>query len=104
MTFSLLSRAAALGLLSTAQFAAVGALDPGALTDSGLVVGETHRVAGSVYSVDKFLGIPFAVSPPERFGAPKPAKKSVLPILAKQKKPSCIQQFNCKFSACGGRV
>ncbi|KAL1953661.1 hypothetical protein VTO42DRAFT_2410 [Malbranchea cinnamomea] len=87
---SLLSTLATFGLLLSSALA----WDPLALTDRGLVIGETYDLPDAPASVNKFLGIPYAVSPPERFGAPKRAKRSLLPIIAKEKKPACIQQFN----------
>jgi carboxylesterase type B len=46
--------------------------------------------------VNKFLGIPFAVSPPERFAPPVPAKQFSEPVVAQAWSPACIQQFDCE--------
>ncbi|KAI9758888.1 MAG: hypothetical protein M4579_002772 [Chaenotheca gracillima] len=65
-----------------------------ATIDSGVVVGTTTSVPSATVSVNKFLGIPFAASPPERFSPPaKPASWSS-PLDVSAFKPACIQQFN----------
>jgi carboxylesterase type B len=67
----------------------------------GTVTGVATNVPGGP-PVNKFLGLPFAVSPPKRFAPPQalpkgsnkgPPKK----IDATTLPPSCIQQFVCKF-------
>lgn len=88
---SVLWTVASLGLLVSF---AHGTQDPTARIDTGLVIGETYSLPNAPDAVNKFLGIPFAISPPERFAAPKRPKKSAKPIIAKERKPACIQQFN----------
>lgn len=44
-----------------------------------------------------YLGIPFAASPPERFGPPQDPKAWDDTLKAKKVKPSCIQQFSGRF-------
>jgi len=46
--------------------------------------------------VKAFLGIPFAVSPPERFSAPVDSKPWTETLKAKTVKPACVQQFGGK--------
>lgn len=48
---------------------------PTATIDVGEVIGTTTVLPSSTVTVKKFLGIPFAVSPPERFAPPLPATK-----------------------------
>jgi carboxylesterase 2 len=48
--------------------------------------------------VKAYLGIPFAASPPERFGAPQDPKAWDETLKAKKVKPSCVQQFGGEFS------
>ncbi|KAK2737539.1 hypothetical protein FQN55_001042 [Onygenales sp. PD_40] len=90
---SLLSTLVAIGLCVSSASAG-SKHDPIVHTDSGLVVGETYSIPDAPDSVNKFLGIPFAISPPERFASAERAKRSKKPIIAKEKKPSCMQQFN----------
>ena len=63
------------------------AAQPSVTTSSGPVTGLTDGRA------DKFLGIPFAQSPPVRFGAPVPATAWSSPLNATEVRASCIQQF-----------
>lgn len=86
----LLSALATFSLLLCPAFASPWR-DPIAHTDGGLVIGETYSIPDAPDSVNKFLGIPFAISPPE-------TKRSSKPIIAKEKKPSCIQQFTCMLN------
>lgn len=66
---------------------------PTATIDAGVVIGTTTSLPAATATVNKFLGIPFAKSPPTRFAPPeKPAPFSA-PIEAKQWSPACIQQF-----------
>ncbi|KAL0954205.1 hypothetical protein HGRIS_005333 [Hohenbuehelia grisea] len=60
----------------------------------GSVVGTTTRIPGASSTVNKFLGIPFAVSPPKRFFPPASPKKWKKALDATQFKPACMQQFN----------
>jgi carboxylesterase type B len=62
----------------------------------GEVIGTTTVLPSATVTVNKFLGIPFAVSPPDRFAPPLPAKKFSKPMIAQAWSPSCIQQFNCE--------
>ena len=69
---------------------------PSASIDAGVILGTATAIAGSSTGVNKYLGVPFAVSPPERFSPPqKPAPWST-PINTTTWKPACIQQFNCE--------
>lgn len=60
---------------------------PTVTISSGIVVGTAAA------SVNQYLGVPFAQSPPERFSPPVPAPAWTLPLQAKALKPACIQQF-----------
>jgi carboxylesterase 2 len=48
-------------------------------------------------NVKAFLGIPFAQSPPVRFGAPVDPKPWTASLKATAFKPACVQQFSCKL-------
>jgi hypothetical protein len=51
-------------------------------------------------NVKAFLGIPFAQSPPVRFGAPVDPKSWTKPLKVTAFKPACVQQFNCEIQSC----
>lgn len=72
--------------LAAAPLLAVAA-QPLVTTSSGPVTGLTDGRA------DKYLGIPFAQSPPVRFGAPVPATAWSSPLNATEVRAACIQQF-----------
>ncbi|KAG9582865.1 alpha/beta-hydrolase, partial [Aureobasidium melanogenum] len=65
---------------------------PTARVENGLVIGTTTSLPAASATVNKFLGIPFAQSPPERFSPPR-AAPHVSTINATAWKPACIQQF-----------
>jgi len=79
---------------------AVVAQAPTVSIDIGQVVGTTTNLPTATASVNKFLGIPFAQSPPQRFSPPVAPAKAYAPINATAWKPACIQQFMCKSSRC----
>ena len=66
---------------------------PSATIDSGPIVGTSTSVPGSPFTVNKFLGIPFA-APPVRFKAPEPPVPWDSVYNASTYRPSCIQQFD----------
>lgn len=66
---------------------------PTATIDSGLVIGTTTSLVGATASVNKFLQIPFAASPPTRFAPPERPAVFSAPINATVIGPACIQQF-----------
>ena len=70
--------------------------DPTATIDVGEIIGTTTVPPSATVTVNKFLGIPFAVTPPERFAPPVPAKKFSKPVVAQAWSPACIQQFDCE--------
>ena len=59
----------------------------------GLVVGTTTSLHSASATVNQFLGIPYAKSPPERFSPPEDAQPWSQPLDASQLTPACIQQF-----------
>lgn len=71
----------------------VGAVDPSATIKNGVVVGTTTLLPGATAAVNKFLGIPFAQSPPVRFAPPQAPAALSAPLMAQSVKASCIQQF-----------
>lgn len=66
---------------------------PTATIDAGVVLGTTTSLPAATATVNKFLGIPFAKSPPERFSPPESPGKFNEPINATSWSPACIQQF-----------
>jgi hypothetical protein len=66
---------------------------PTATIGVGDVIGATTIVPSTVI-INEYLGIPFAVSPPERFSAPKPVGEFRKPVVTQKWRPACIQQYN----------
>ncbi|KAK4494222.1 hypothetical protein PRZ48_014520 [Zasmidium cellare] len=58
---------------------------------NGVVIGTTTQYADAKATNNKFLGIPFAKSPPLRFGMPQPAESWSAPLVATTFKPGCPQ-------------
>ncbi|KAF2435146.1 carboxylesterase hlo [Tothia fuscella] len=67
---------------------------PTVTIDAGILAGTTTLLPTATGSVNQFLGIPFAQSPPERFSPPTKPKKWSMPLNVTAWKPACIQQFN----------
>ncbi|KAJ4350897.1 hypothetical protein N0V95_004345 [Ascochyta clinopodiicola] len=86
-------------LLSLAFFPALGlALDynpsPTATIDAGVILGKATALPNGLGpSVNQFLGVPFAQSPPERFSPPRNVTAFTQHLNATAWKPACIQQF-----------
>jgi hypothetical protein len=70
---------------------------PTARIDSGIIIGTSTTLPSATAVVHKYLGIPFADSPPERFSPPVRPARWIRPLLAAKLKPACIQQFNGKL-------
>ncbi|KAI4731119.1 alpha/beta-hydrolase [Aureobasidium sp. EXF-10728] len=68
------------------------ATGPTAHIKNGRVTGTTTSFPAATATVNKFLGIPFAQSPPERFAPPRAVPKMSV-MNATAWKPACIQQF-----------
>ncbi len=68
-----------------------GGVAPTATLNSGPVFGAPTSLPGAIGPVNKFLGIPYAASPPERFRLPRPPKKWTTPRNATAFGDSCIQ-------------
>ena len=66
---------------------------PTATIDSGVVIGTTTSLPAATATVNKFLSVPFAKSPPTRFAPPESPGTFSEPIIAKEWSPACIQQF-----------
>lgn len=70
---------------------------PTATIDAGVVVGTATALPNGLGpSVNQFLGIPFAQSPPERFSPPRNVSAFSKPLNATAFKPACVQQFRCE--------
>ncbi|KAK3707256.1 hypothetical protein LTR37_012257 [Vermiconidia calcicola] len=72
---------------------------PTATIDAGVVIGTTTSLPAATASVNKFLGVPFAKSPPTRFAPPEAPGSFSEPIIAQEWSPACIQQFTYPRSA-----
>ncbi|KAK5691864.1 hypothetical protein LTR97_011035 [Elasticomyces elasticus] len=72
---------------------------PTATIDAGVVIGTTTSLPAATASVNKFLGVPFAKSPPTRFAPPENPGVFSEPINATAWSPSCIQQFRYPVAA-----
>lgn len=69
---------------------------PTATIDSGVLIGKATALPNGLGpSVNQFLGIPFAQSPPERFSPPRNVAAFSKPLNTTEWKPACIQQFRC---------
>lgn len=72
---------------------------PTATIDSGVVIGTTTSLPQATATVNQFLGVPFAKSPPTRFAPPESPGRFSEPFLAQKWSPACIQQFTYPRSA-----
>lgn len=81
--------------LITEGHAAPENCSPTATLDVGEVIGTTTVLPSSTVTVNQFLGVPFAVSPPERFSPPEPVGKFEKTVVTQERSPACVQQFNC---------
>lgn len=66
---------------------------PTVTIDAGVLHGTTTSLPAATASINKFLGVPFAKSPPERFAPPESPGTFSAPINATAWSPACIQQF-----------
>ena len=66
---------------------------PTATVSQGAIAGTTTLLPSATAAVSKYIGIPFASSPPLRFAPPEPAASWTQPLDASQTKPACIQEF-----------
>lgn len=60
---------------------------------AGVIIGTTTAIPSATATVNQYLGVPFAQSPPERFSPPQPPAPYRSPLVAQQWSPACIQQF-----------
>ncbi|KAI5366294.1 Putative carboxylesterase, type B, carboxylesterase type B, alpha/Beta hydrolase [Septoria linicola] len=65
---------------------------PSVTVRDGVLGGTTTALPSATASVNKFLGIPYAQSPPERFSAPLPPARWNMPRNATTFGPACLQQ------------
>ena len=73
-----------------------GGMSPTASISQGMVIGTTTMLPAATAPVNKFLGIPFAQSPPLRFAPPSAPAAFDGPLMAQKVRPACIQQFVCE--------
>jgi len=81
---------------ASSSTASCGYLGGGATAtiDAGVVIGTTTSLPAATATVNKFLGVPFAKSPPTRFALPESPGAFSAPINATAWSPACIQQFD----------
>ena len=79
------------------EAAPTASTNPTATIDAGVLIGTTTAVPSGKASVNKFLGIPFAVSPPERFSPPQPVGEFPGPVTVQAVSPACVQEFMCQY-------
>ncbi|KAK8221113.1 Carboxylesterase [Phyllosticta capitalensis] len=72
--------------------------DPSVELGDGKIIGTTGTIPDLKDPVNKYLGIPYAKSPPERFSKAEDPEKWTSPKDVKDLKPACIQQFNRPIS------
>ena len=82
-------------LALTPQIPLARPVEPTVTIDSGAVIGTTTILPSSTVVVNKFLGIPFAISPPKRFSPPVPVPKWPAPRKAQAFTNACMQQSHC---------
>jgi Carboxylesterase family len=63
---------------------------------SGVLVGTKTLLPSATAGGNKFLGVPFADSPPKRFSPPQDPRPWSKPLSVLTVKPACIQQWTCK--------
>lgn len=78
---------------------AAAAGSPSVTLASGVVVGTTTKLPSATAAISKYVGIPFAASPPQRFGPPKAPASWTKPLLATTTQPACVQQFSLPGAA-----
>lgn len=85
-------------VLLTVALGIVGAADqkPTATADNGVFVGVATAVPGGQQTVNRYLGIPYAVTPPVRFSPAVKAPASSSTRSAANYAPACLQQGNRK--------
>lgn len=80
-----------------APASASSAANPTITAPIGTVIGTStvlfSSTATATVTVNKYLGIPYAVTPPERFSPPEAAGVLDGPLVAQKYKPACLQQF-----------
>ena len=83
-------------LIISISYVSTSSCLPTVVLHSGIVIGTTTSVLSATATVNKFLGIPFAASPPQRFSPPSKVAPWHKPLNASAFKPACIQQFDCE--------
>ena len=80
-------------LLMTLSTVAAGKKNaPTAIIGPGRIIGTTTVLPSSTATVNKFLSIPYAVTPPKRFQLPERLTRYDAPVNATQLPHLCIQQ------------
>jgi acetylcholinesterase len=91
------SYAPTLALLTASASALEYNPSPTVTIDAGVLIGKATALPNGLGpSVNQFLGVPFAKSPPERFSPPQDVTAFSSQLNTTEWKPACIQQFRCK--------
>lgn len=92
-------------ILTLTSLATFGyAVSPTVTVENGVLVGTTANFPSASVVVNKFLGVPYALSPPERFEAPKAVSSSSALVNATAWKPACFQQFSGTYMLNSERI
>jgi hypothetical protein len=76
-----------------AQDSSASVVAPTVTLDVATLYGTQTGLPSATQAVNKYLGVPFAESPPVRFAPPQPKSKLNGGLNVTEWKPSCIQQF-----------
>ncbi|PLB48413.1 Carboxylesterase [Aspergillus steynii IBT 23096] len=77
---------------------------PTVVVPQGTIIGTATTLPSATAAINKFLGIPYAISPPERFEPPEPVEESDDTITATQWRNKCFEQTNGSPVAPGDEV
>ena len=86
----------ALAALAIGVTAAPAPANPTVTCSQGTIIGTTTSLPSATIGVNKYLGIPFADTPPKRFLPPEAHPGFTEPFHADTPPAACLQQFNCK--------
>lgn len=76
-----------------AQDSSASVVAPTVTLEVATLFGTQTGLPSATQAVNKYLGVPFAESPPVRFAPPQPKTKLNGPLTVTEWKHSCIQQF-----------
>ncbi|KAI9038834.1 Carboxylesterase [Aspergillus affinis] len=77
---------------------------PTVVIPQATIIGTTTTLPTATAAINKFLGIPYAISPPDRFEPPEPVEDSDDTIRATQWRDRCFEQTSGSPTAPGDNV